>query len=82
MVEEREQLEGGNVALKLPGAKKGDLSKRSTKPEVFNIIFHFCIKLLRKASFLSRVFTPTDAIFRNTVSLHFVSKAIFLKIYR
>ncbi|GLV37986.1 uncharacterized protein CBL_07783 [Carabus blaptoides fortunei] len=34
LVEEREQTEGGNVAVKLPGAKKGDMSARSVKPEL------------------------------------------------
>lgn len=34
LVEEREETEGGNVVVKLPGVKKGDLSARSVKPEV------------------------------------------------
>lgn len=34
LVEEREPLEGGKVALRLPGAKKGDMAARSFKPEV------------------------------------------------
>lgn len=34
LVEEREPLEGGKVALRLPGATKGDMAARSFKPEV------------------------------------------------
>uniref|UniRef100_A0A182M980 Small-subunit processome Utp12 domain-containing protein n=1 Tax=Anopheles culicifacies TaxID=139723 RepID=A0A182M980_9DIPT len=34
LIEEREELEGGNVALKLPGATKGDLAARNVLPEV------------------------------------------------
>uniref|UniRef100_A0A182P7K7 Small-subunit processome Utp12 domain-containing protein n=1 Tax=Anopheles epiroticus TaxID=199890 RepID=A0A182P7K7_9DIPT len=34
LIEQREELEGGNVALKLPGAKKGDLAARNVLPEV------------------------------------------------
>lgn len=34
LVEERDEKEGGNVTLKLPGARKGDMSERSFKPEV------------------------------------------------
>lgn len=34
LVEEREEGEGGNVTLRLPGAKKGDLASRSMKPEI------------------------------------------------
>ncbi|XP_055527884.1 periodic tryptophan protein 2 homolog [Wyeomyia smithii] len=34
LVEEREQLEGGNVSIKLPGVARGDLAARSHKPEV------------------------------------------------
>ncbi|KAF2898642.1 hypothetical protein ILUMI_07536 [Ignelater luminosus] len=34
LVEEREEKEGGNVALRLPGVRKGDMAARSHKPEV------------------------------------------------
>ncbi|XP_060652444.1 periodic tryptophan protein 2 homolog [Drosophila nasuta] len=34
LVEEREQLEGGNVAIRLPGVRKGDMSARRFQPEV------------------------------------------------
>ncbi|XP_049290159.1 periodic tryptophan protein 2 homolog [Anopheles funestus] len=34
LIEEREELEGGNVALKLPGATKGDMAARNVLPEV------------------------------------------------
>uniref|UniRef100_A0A8D8G919 Periodic tryptophan protein 2 homolog n=1 Tax=Culex pipiens TaxID=7175 RepID=A0A8D8G919_CULPI len=34
LVEEREQLEGGNVAIALPGVRRGDLSARNQKPEI------------------------------------------------
>ncbi|XP_050305547.1 periodic tryptophan protein 2 homolog [Anthonomus grandis grandis] len=34
LIEEREEREGGNVMLKLPGVRKGDMSSRSIKPEV------------------------------------------------
>lgn len=41
LVEEREDLEGGNVAIRLPGVRKGDMAARSMKPEVrvFSIQF-------------------------------------------
>nr|XP_018897803.1 PREDICTED: periodic tryptophan protein 2 homolog [Bemisia tabaci] len=41
LVEERDPSEGGNVMLKLPGVKKGDMASRSTKPEirVFDVQF-------------------------------------------
>lgn len=34
LVEQREQLEGGNVAIRLPGVRKGDMSSRRFQPEV------------------------------------------------
>ncbi|KAK3923293.1 Periodic tryptophan protein 2-like protein [Frankliniella fusca] len=34
LVEEREEAEGGNVALKLPGVRSGDMASRNVKPEV------------------------------------------------
>lgn len=34
LVEEREVFEGGNVKIRLPGVKKGDMASRSFKPEV------------------------------------------------
>lgn len=34
LLEEREKLEGGNVAIKLPGVAKGDLAARNFKPEI------------------------------------------------
>ncbi|CAH0559225.1 unnamed protein product [Brassicogethes aeneus] len=34
LIEEREEREGGNVAIKLPGVKKGDMASRVFKPEV------------------------------------------------
>lgn len=34
LVEEREENEGGNVTLRLPGVKSGDMASRSIKPEV------------------------------------------------
>lgn len=34
LVEEREEREGGAVAVKLPGVKRGDMCSRTTKPEV------------------------------------------------
>ncbi|XP_058829710.1 periodic tryptophan protein 2 homolog [Topomyia yanbarensis] len=34
LVEERENLEGGNVTINLPGVKRGDLAARNLKPEV------------------------------------------------
>lgn len=51
LVEEREDMEGGNVALKLPGVRSGDMASRSVKPEVrvFSLQFsptgNFCCKL-------------------------------------
>lgn len=33
LVEEREVFEGGNVKIRLPGVKKGDMASRSFKPE-------------------------------------------------
>lgn len=35
LIEEREEREGGNVSIKLPGARKGDMATRSHKPEVY-----------------------------------------------
>ncbi|XP_033339353.1 periodic tryptophan protein 2 homolog [Megalopta genalis] len=34
LVEEREENEGGNVTLRLPGVKSGDMASRNMKPEV------------------------------------------------
>lgn len=34
LVEEREENEGGNVAIRLPGVKSGDMASRKLKPEV------------------------------------------------
>ncbi|CAH1131380.1 unnamed protein product [Ceutorhynchus assimilis] len=34
LIEEREEREGGDVAIKLPGVRKGDMSSRVIKPEV------------------------------------------------
>lgn len=34
LVEEREDNEGGKVALRLPGVRKGDMASRNIKPEV------------------------------------------------
>ncbi|XP_044757310.1 periodic tryptophan protein 2 homolog [Coccinella septempunctata] len=34
LVEEREERMGGNVTIRLPGVKKGDMAARSLKPEV------------------------------------------------
>lgn len=34
LIEERESLEGGNVKIKLPGVRKGDMSARALHPEV------------------------------------------------
>jgi periodic tryptophan protein 2 len=36
LVEERDEREGGNVVLKLPGVKKGDMAGRTVKPEVLS----------------------------------------------
>lgn len=34
LVENRDELEGGNVAIRLPGVQKGDMASRNFKPEV------------------------------------------------
>lgn len=34
LVEKRTELEGGDVTLQLPGARKGDMADRNMKPEV------------------------------------------------
>lgn len=41
LVEKREELEGGNVAVRLPGVQKGDMASRNYKPEirVFSVRF-------------------------------------------
>lgn len=41
LVEKREQLEGGNVTIRLPGVQKGDMASRNYKPEirVFSVKF-------------------------------------------
>jgi periodic tryptophan protein 2 len=41
LVEERDEREGGNVVLKLPGVKKGDMAGRTVKPEVLPFICSF-----------------------------------------
>lgn len=50
LVEQREENEGGNTSIKLPGAKKGDMASRSFKPEV-NELQYF----LSKAYLLMRI---------------------------
>lgn len=40
LVEKREELEGGNVMIRLPGVQKGDMASRNFKPEV-NV---FCVR--------------------------------------
>lgn len=40
LVEEREELEGGKVALRLPGVRSGDMSSRRFQQEVRV----FCVK--------------------------------------
>ena len=34
LIEERSELEGGNIHLRLPGVQKGDMANRNTKPEI------------------------------------------------
>lgn len=34
LVEQRDELEGGNIAIRLPGVQKGDMATRNFKPEV------------------------------------------------
>ena len=34
LIEERDENEGGNVTIRLPGVRKGDLASRSMKPEI------------------------------------------------
>lgn len=34
LVEQRGDLEGGNVNIRLPGVRQGDMADRKTKPEV------------------------------------------------
>lgn len=34
LIEQRDQLEGGNVTVRLPGVQKGDMASRSFKPEI------------------------------------------------
>lgn len=34
LLEEREELEGGNVAIRLPGVKSADMAARNVKPEI------------------------------------------------
>lgn len=38
LVEEREEREGGNVTIRLPGVRKGDMASRVFKPEVIHCI--------------------------------------------
>lgn len=40
LVEQREELEGGNIPIRLPGVQKGDMAARNFKPEVKV----FCVK--------------------------------------
>uniref|UniRef100_A0A1I8PA59 Small-subunit processome Utp12 domain-containing protein n=1 Tax=Stomoxys calcitrans TaxID=35570 RepID=A0A1I8PA59_STOCA len=41
LIEQREETEGGNVAIRLPGVQKGDMAARNFKPEmkVFSVKF-------------------------------------------
>lgn len=48
LIEEREELEGGNVAIKLPGVRKGDMAARNFKPEV---IIYYSLLLKNKTKF-------------------------------
>lgn len=34
LIEEREEFEGGNKTIRLPGVRKGDMAARAFKPEV------------------------------------------------
>lgn len=34
LVEQRDSLEGGNVAIRLPGVQRGDMASRNYKPEI------------------------------------------------
>lgn len=43
LIEEREENEGGNVAIKLPGVRKGDMSERAYKPEVGVLLLNIYI---------------------------------------
>lgn len=40
LVEQRDQLEGGDIAIRLPGVQRGDMASRNFKPEV-NV---YCIR--------------------------------------
>lgn len=40
LIEERTDLEGGNVNIRLPGVKSGDMADRKVKPEVRNMILY------------------------------------------
>lgn len=46
LIEERELREGGNVAIKLPGVRSGDMSKRTIKPEVTSQLMYCNYKLI------------------------------------
>lgn len=41
LVEKRTDIEGGDVALRLPGVRQGDMADRNIKPEV-NIVSTIC----------------------------------------
>lgn len=45
LIEEREEREGGSVAIKLPGVRKGDMSGRTIKPEVNFITYKTILKI-------------------------------------
>ena len=42
LVEDREENEGGKIAIRLPGVRSGDMASRSMKPEVRIYSLQFC----------------------------------------
>lgn len=52
-MEEREENEGGNVAIRLPGVKSGDMASRKLKPEVR--VYYLQFSPTGKINFLIRI---------------------------
>ncbi|XP_014211564.1 periodic tryptophan protein 2 homolog [Copidosoma floridanum] len=67
LVEERAESEGGNVALRLPGVRKGDLASRNMKPE----IRVFCLQFSPTGQAWSAVTTEGLLIYSLDVGLVF-----------
>lgn len=67
LIEEREENEGGNVKVRLPGVVMGDMAERSAKPEIR--VFYIQFSPLGKYSFL-RINILSLMLLKNTFILN------------